>query len=70
MILQLQEQIQSAPGHPSMLPALVLIAIAVISGVTMGVMRVRGTLVLPIPVFWIHASMVLGALVILILKAH
>jgi len=50
--------------------ALVLIAIALISGVTMGVMRARGTLALPIPVFWIHASIVMGALVILILKAH
>jgi membrane-associated PAP2 superfamily phosphatase len=53
-----------------MLPATILIAIAILSGVTMGVMRVRGTLALPIPVFWIHASMVLGALVILVLKAH
>jgi membrane-associated PAP2 superfamily phosphatase len=50
--------------------ALVLIAIAVVSGVAMGVMRARGTLALPIPVFWIHAGMVLGALVILVLKAH
>ena len=50
--------------------AAVLIAIAVLSGITMGVMRVRGTLALPIPVFWIHASMLLGALVILVLKAH
>ena len=50
--------------------ALVLIVIALLSGVTMGVMRARGTLALPIPVFWIHASMVLGALVILVLKAH
>jgi hypothetical protein len=53
-----------------MLSALILIAIALVSGVTMGVMRARGTLVLPIPVFSIHASIVMGALVILILKAH
>jgi membrane-associated PAP2 superfamily phosphatase len=53
-----------------MLPALVLIAIAIVSGVTMGVLRARGRLALPMPVFWVHASMVLGALVILVLKAH
>ena len=50
--------------------ALVLLAIAIISGVTMGVMRMRGTLALPIPVTLIHVGMVLSALIMLLLNAR
>ena len=52
-----------------MTSALALIALAIISGVTMGMMRAHGTLPLPIPVFSIHAGMVLSAAIILLLNA-
>ena len=53
-----------------MLPATILIAIAILSGVTMGVMRVRGTLALPIQVLLIHASMAASAVLMFMLSAH
>ena len=50
-----------------MSPAFVLLAIALIGGVTMGVMRARGTLALPIPVTLIHGGMALCALIMILL---
>jgi hypothetical protein len=50
--------------------ALVLLALAVVSGTAMSVMRSRGTLALPIPVLTIHIGMALAALLIFALKAR
>ena len=48
-------------------PGITLLAIALIGGITMGVMRVRGTLALPIPVTLIHGAMVLSAVIMILL---
>jgi hypothetical protein len=47
--------------------ALLLLVIALIGGITMGVMRARGTLTLPIPVTLIHAGMAVGAVIMFLL---
>jgi len=53
-----------------MVSAIVLFAIALVDGVVMGVMRMRGTLALPIPVLLIHASMAASAVLMFMLSAH
>jgi hypothetical protein len=50
--------------------ALALLALALVSGTVMSVMRARGTLALPIPVVSIHAGMALAAVLIFMLNAR
>ena len=60
-------RVRKTPRPSRLNSALLLLAIALIGGFTMGVMRVRGTLALPIPVTLIHGAMVLSAVIMILL---